>query len=81
MKKKLLNSVQLDAALALKKEVKNSFTEDGAKFATALNAFISELETAEVEFTDADLQAKVNEWIASYVVLFCAQIKMITKKL
>jgi len=66
MKKKLLNSVQLDAALALKKEVKNSFTEDGAKFATALNAFISELETAEVEFTDADLKAKVDEWIASY---------------
>lgn len=82
MKKKFIkmqvgNSAKLQT---LKKQIRNSFTEDGKAAADALEALIDELEVTEAEIDEDAFKSAVEEFIANYGEVPEAVAEAITKR-
>lgn len=67
MKKKLIQvkdfAVKMDA---IKRRVKNAFSEEGAEAAAAIRDLIDELENAEIEIDERELVARIEEVIRAF---------------
>lgn len=67
MKKKLINVKDFaDKMDAIKRKVKNAFSEEGAEAAAAIRDLIDELENAEIEIDERELASRVEEVIRSF---------------
>ena len=67
MKKKLISVKDFaDKMDAIKRKVKNAFSEEGAEAAAAIRDLIDELENAEIEIDERELAARVEEVIRAY---------------
>lgn len=67
MKKKLITIKDFaDKMDAIKRKVKNAFSEEGADAAAAIRDLIDELENAEIEIDERELAARVEEVIRSF---------------
>ena len=67
MKKKLISVKDFaDKMDAIKRKVKNAFSEEGAEAAAAIRDLIDELENAEIEIDERELASRVEEVIRSF---------------
>lgn len=67
MKKKLISVKDFAAKMdAIKRKVKNAFSEEGAEAAAAIRDLIDELENAEIEIDERELAARVEEVIRAF---------------
>jgi hypothetical protein len=67
MKKKLITVKDFaDKMDAIKRKVKNAFSEEGAEAAAAIRDLIDEMENAEIEIDERELAARVEEVIRSF---------------
>ena len=67
MKKKLISVKDFaDKMDAIKRKVKNAFSEEGAEAAAAIRDLIDELENAEIEIDERELAARVEEVIRAF---------------
>lgn len=67
MKKKLITVKDFaDKMDAIKRRIKNAFSEEGAEAAAALRDLIDELEAAEIEIDEREFAARVSEVIKAY---------------
>ena len=67
MKKKLITLKDFaDKMDAIKRRIKNAFSEEGAEAAAALRDLIDELEAAEIEIDEREFAARVSEVIKAY---------------
>ena len=67
MKKKLINVKDFaDKMDAIKRKVKNAFSEEGAEAAAAIRDLIDELENAEIEIDERELASRIEEVIRAY---------------
>lgn len=67
MKKKLIQVKDFaDKMDAIKRKVKNAFSEEGAEAAAAIRDLIDELENAEIEIDERELASRVEEVIRAY---------------
>lgn len=67
MKKKLIQVKDFaDKMDAIKRKVKNAFSEEGAEAAAAIRDLIDELENAEIEIDERELASRVEEVIRSF---------------
>ena len=67
MKKKLISIKDFaDKAEALKRKVKNAFSEEGAEAAAAIRDLIDELENAEIEIDERELASRIEEVIRAF---------------
>lgn len=67
MKKKLISVKNFaDKMDAIKRKVKNAFSEEGAEAAAAIRDLIDELENAEIEIDERELAARVEEVIRAF---------------
>jgi hypothetical protein len=67
MKKKLITVKDFaDKMDAIKRKVKNAFSEEGAEAAAAIRDLIDELENAEIEIDERELAQRVEEVIRSF---------------
>ena len=67
MKKKLISVKDFaDKMDAIKRKIKNAFSEEGAEAAAAVRDLIDELENAEIEIDERELAARVEEVIRAY---------------
>ena len=67
MKKKLINVKDFaDKMDAIKRKVKNAFSEEGAEAAAAIRDLIDELENAEIEIDERELAQRVEEVIRAF---------------
>ena len=67
MKKKLIQVKDFaDKMDAIKRKVKNAFSEEGAEAAAAIRDLIDELENAEIEIDERELASRIEEVIRAY---------------
>ena len=67
MKKKLIQVKDFaDKMDAIKRKVKNAFSEEGAEAAAAIRDLIDELENAEIEIDERELVARIEEVIRAF---------------
>lgn len=67
MKKKLISVKDFaDKMDAIKRKVKNAFSEEGAEAAAAIRDLIDELENAEIEIDERELASRVEEVIRAF---------------
>ena len=67
MKKKLISVKDFaDKMDAIKRKVKNAFSEEGAEAAAAIRDLIDELENAEIEIDERELASRIEEVIRAY---------------
>ena len=67
MKKKLISVKDFaDKMDAIKRKVKNAFSEEGAEAAAAIRDLIDELENAEIEIDERELASRVEETIRAF---------------
>lgn len=67
MKKKLISVKDFaDKMDAIKRKVKNAFSEEGAEAAAAIRDLIDELENAEIEIDERELTSRIEEVIRAY---------------
>ena len=67
MKKKLIQVKDFaDKMDAIKRRVKNAFSEEGAEAAAAIRDLIDELENAEIEIDERELASRIEEVIRAY---------------
>ena len=67
MKKKLITAKDFaDKMDAIKRRIKNAFSEEGAEAAAALRDLIDELEAAEIEIDEREFADRVSEVIKAY---------------
>lgn len=67
MKKKLIQVKDFaDKMDAIKRKVKNAFSEEGAEAAAAIRDLIDELENAEIEIDEKELSSRIEEVIRAY---------------
>ena len=67
MKKKLITVKDFaDKMDAIKRRVKNAFSEEGAEAAAAIRDLIDELENAEIEIDERELASRIEEVIRAY---------------
>lgn len=67
MKKKLIQVKDFaDKMDAIKRRVKNAFSEEGAEAAAAIRDLIDELENAEIEIDESELVARIEEVIRAF---------------
>lgn len=67
MKKKLISVKDFtDKMDAIKRKIKNAFSEEGAEAAAAIRDLIDELENAEIEIDERELASRVEEVIRAY---------------
>ena len=67
MKKKLITVKDFAEKMdAIKRKVKNAFSEEGAEAAAAIRDLIDELENAEIEIDERELASRVEEVIRSF---------------
>ena len=67
MKKKLITVKDFaDKMDAIKRKVKNAFSEEGAEAAAAIRDLIDELENAEIEIDERELASRIEEVIRAY---------------
>ena len=67
MKKKLISVKDfVDKMDAIKRKVKNAFSEEGAEAAAAIRDLIDELENAEIEIDERELASRIEEVIRAY---------------
>ena len=67
MKKKLISVKDFaDKMDAIKRKVKNAFSEEGAEAAAAVRDLIDELENAEIEIDERELASRIEEVIRAY---------------
>jgi hypothetical protein len=67
MKKKLITIKDFaDKMDAIKRKVKNAFSEEGAEAAAAIRDLIDELENAEIEIDERELASRIEEVIRAY---------------
>lgn len=67
MKKKLISVKDFaDKMDAIKRKVKNAFSEEGAEAAAAIRDLIDELEKAEIEIDERELASRIEEVIRSF---------------
>ena len=67
MKKKLISVKDFaDKMDAIKRKIKNAFSEEGAEAAAAIRDLIDELENAEIEIDERELASRIEEVIRAY---------------